>query len=111
MIGLPGGLAPAKPVMRQKNPQFALLLNSTIDEVNMEGTSLDEALQFISFYARAPRFAPEGPNFISTVKTNKTITLNLRKVRGIDILRYVTEQTGTNFRVDQNVISIIEGKR
>jgi len=107
-IGLPGDLSSAKPIIRQKNPQFNLILNSRIAEVEMEDATLSEALEVLSYYARDPKIAPQGPNFITTVQTKKTVTLHLRKIRGIDLLRYLNEQTGTNFRVEQNVIAIID---
>ena len=86
----------------------SVILNSRIAEVEMEEATLSEALEVVSYYARDPKIAPQGPNFTTTAQTEKTVTLHLRKVRGIDVLRYLNEQTGTNFRVEQNVIAIID---
>lgn len=108
IIGQPGKMAFVKPVMRQNNPQFNLILNAKIEEVSIDKASMAEVLQLIAYHSRDPQTAPDGPNFITLAQTDKTVTLNLRKIRGIDVLRYLNEQTGTNFRVEKNVIAIID---
>ncbi len=108
VIGPPGKIASIKPIIRQKNPQFGLVLNSKIEETTIDEASLEEVLQLISYHSRDPKIAPDGPNFITSAQTDRRVTLHLRKVRSIDLLRYLNEQTGTTFRVDKNVISIID---
>lgn len=108
VIGRPGKIASVKPVMRQKNPQFNLILNSKIEEVSIDKASLAEVIQLIGYHSRDPQIAPDGPNFITSAQSNGPVTLYLRKVRAIDVLRYLNDLTGTNFRVESNVISIID---
>ncbi len=107
VIASPENLQSGKPQIAGRNPHFTLIQSSQIEELSIEEAPLTELLPVVSHYAKG-LVAPDGPNFVSLAKSQRTATLHLRKVRTIDLFRYVTECTGTNFRVEPNVISIFD---
>jgi len=108
VIAEPGNITPPKPVILAQHPQYDVVLRSPVSEIALEEAPISEVVEVLSFFCKDPRIAPDGPNFILLTRTEQTVSLNLTNVRGIDLLRYCTEQTGTNFKVEADAIVLFD---
>ncbi len=108
VVASPGNIQSPKPVMQAKNPHFDVVLRSRIENTEIEDASISEVLEVISYYCKDPKIAPDGPNFILLTRSEQSVSLALSNIRGIDLLRYFNEQTGTNFRVEADAIVIFD---
>lgn len=78
-----------------------------IDQVSLAEITVAEMIEFLRFHSKSPTH-PNGINMIQLTKSEQTVTLDLKKVRFSEILRYFNEQTGTSFRIDGSSIQIID---
>lgn len=104
---LPGG-APVvtKSEMVQEEDDIRLIserLNRVVlREVKLQGASLEEALQYLRIKAGEVG-TPGGINVIvkpGATPSTATISLDLRNVPFLEALRYITELTGTKYRIN-----------
>ncbi len=85
---------------------YSWMRSKLIPEVDISKAPLKETLQLVRHYTEG-RF-----NVVNQAKkTSGVVDLKLKNVSLAVLLVYVCEQTNTNFRVENNVIIVIDGKK
>ena len=80
-----------------------------IPTVDLQGATLDEVVEFLRIRSRELDPKGKGISFVVRVPADlasKPVTLNLAQVPLIEVLRYVTESTGTAYRMDGYAVTI-----
>ena len=86
-------------------------LNSIIiPVVDLAGASLDEVAEFIRIRSRDLDPAKKGVAIVMKVSAEqrqKPVTLNMTQVPLVEVIRYVTEMTGTSYRIEEFAVAIV----
>jgi len=93
-----------------KDDLLTKLKTIIIPVVDLQGASLDEVVEFIRIRARDLDPAKKGVGLVLKVPAelkNRSITLNLTQAPLIEVLRYVTEMSGTAYRLDGYAVTIV----
>ncbi len=80
-----------------------------VPTVDLQGASLEETVEFLRIRSRDLDPRRQGMSFILRVPAetkSKTITLQLARVPLDELLRYVTQMSGTVYRVDEFAVTI-----
>lgn len=80
-----------------------------VSSVDLQGATLEETVEFLRIRSRDLDPKHQGISFILRVPPetrSKTVTLTLAQVPLDELLRYVTQMTGTAYRVDEFAVNI-----
>jgi general secretion pathway protein D len=92
-----------------KDTLLGKLKSWIIPTVDLQGATLDEVVEFLRIRSRELDPKGKGISFVVRVPADlaaKPVTLNLAQVPLIEVLRYVTESTGTAYRMDGYAVTI-----
>ncbi|MCP4848864.1 MAG: hypothetical protein GY899_13055 [Verrucomicrobiaceae bacterium] len=84
-----------------------------IDTINFDDATLEDVIEYLTIKSRQLDNFGDGINFVlkldrdDQVARNANVNLRLRNVPIGEILRYVTRDTGTRFKVDTFAVSIV----
>ena len=84
-----------------------------IDVINFDDATLDDVVEYLTIKSKQLDNYGEGINFVlkidpeDQVALNANVNLKLRNLPIGEILRYVTRDTGTRFKVDTFAVSIV----
>lgn len=80
-----------------------------VPTVDLQGASLDEVVEFLRIRSRDIDPKKRGISFVLQVPAeakNKPVTLSLKQIPLEEVLRYVTQMTGTAYHVDEFAVTI-----
>ena len=110
-FGLPGGNASA---INPREQSVEDKLNSiVIDVINLDDATLDEVVEYLTIKSRQLDNFGDGINFVLKLDPedqgarNANVNLKLRNIPIGEVIRYVTRDTGTRFKVDTFAVSIV----
>ncbi len=105
-----GGASEGGGINGGKDDLLTKLKTIIIPVVDLQGASLDEVVEFLRIRARDLDPAKKGIGIVlkaSDDLRSKAITLNLTQAPLIEVLRYVTEMSGTAYRLDGYAVTIV----
>lgn len=88
----------------------AKLRDLRIERVDFTSASLEEVLEYLRVRARDLDPAKKGVDFVNGLSSDanlRPISLNLVNVPLEEVLRYVTEISGANYRIDEYAVRIV----
>jgi general secretion pathway protein D len=90
-----------------------LLADTTLSVINFDDTSLAEAVEFLTAKSKESDPLGRGVNIVlalaeeDTLARNARLNLILRNVPLSEVLRYITRDTGTKYKIDRFAVSIV----
>lgn len=107
------GIHIADAIPQAKNPTLEKMKKLVFPQVSFNEATLQEAVEFLRVKSKAldsgePEANKRGVNFMIKPGTGErtSLTLDLKDVPLIDLVRYVTELAGCTYRVDANAVMI-----
>ncbi len=92
-----------------KKSLLAKIRSIVFPKVDLQGVTLDEVVEYLRIQSRDLDSEKKGVSFVVRAPPEakaKTVTLNLNNAPLEELLRYITEMTGTAYRIDEFAVNI-----
>lgn len=104
-----GGSAGTSSIHGSKANLMTRIRSIVFPKVDLQGATLEEVVEYLRIQTRELDSGNKGISFVMRAPPearSKPITLNLKQVPLEELLRYVTEMSGTAYRLDEFAVNI-----
>lgn len=93
-----------------QNPTLERMKELIVPQVQFSGATLEEAFEFLQMRARTPTTQGKGSKIRFVLKnitaTPSSLTMDLKNVPLLNVVKYVTELSGTHYRIEGDDVII-----